>query len=73
VVVLERLSDARRHGHRVLADLSGCAVNQDGASNGLTATSCQAQPRVIRALATPDHRREDVVEGHGWGVLGTIR
>ncbi|MEV7014146.1 beta-ketoacyl synthase N-terminal-like domain-containing protein, partial [Streptosporangium sp. NPDC051022] len=48
LLLIERLSDARRHGHRVLAVIRGTAINQDGASNGLTAPNGPAQQRVIR-------------------------
>jgi acyl transferase domain-containing protein len=71
MLLLERLSDARRNGHPVMAIIRGSAINQDGATNGIASPSGRAQERVIRqALADGRITADsvDALEGHGVGA-----
>lgn len=71
VIVLQRLSDARLEGRRILAILTGSAVNQDGKSNGIMAPNPSAQIGVLENVcksARVDPLEIGYVEAHGTGT-----
>ncbi|WP_100475616.1 polyketide synthase Pks13 [Mycobacteroides abscessus] len=72
MLVLKRLSDARRDGDPIMAIIAGSAVNHDGRSNGLLAPNPDAQAEVLRKAykdAGIDPRSVDVIEAHGTGTI----
>ncbi|SKD96716.1 Polyketide synthase PKS13 [Mycobacteroides abscessus subsp. massiliense] len=72
MLVLKRLSDARRDGDPIMAIIAGSAVNHDGRSNGLLAPNPDAQAEVLRKAykdAGIDPRNVDVIEAHGTGTI----
>jgi polyketide synthase 13 len=72
MIVLKRLSDARRDGDEILAVIAGSAINHDGRSNGLLAPNPDAQAEVLRKAykdAGINPRDVDYIEAHGTGTI----